>query len=372
MFSLPWTRNTVPHAVIEITRDCNLACRACYRVKEPGMRTVAEIMKDVAIIEKHQRVHTISLAGGEPTLHPELPEIVRQVKARGLRVSLVTNAVLLDDAMLTALSAAGLDIAMIHVDEGQRRPDLADTSDVAAVNQMRAQIAARVKSHGIDAGLCTTLYPESLANLPDLFRLFLANPDINFLFATHAVAIPKLVKQAAAPSGPDDVQPCCGTANSLVMRMMDATFGLKPYAYIQATHAMDDGELPCITYSVPVSHRIKPVFLRMDSGRADRALVKASQLIAGRYLYYTRNNAWANGIQVLWNGLFSLRLLRATAFLVRSIGAPLRMKRLVFENAPRITDAGTVNCCDFCPNATVRDGVVIPVCLADHRKELHL
>ena len=59
-------------------------------------------------------------------------------------------------------------------------------------------------------------------------------------------------------------------------------------------------------------------------------------------------------------------------FLVRSWRAPLRMKRLVFENAPRITPQGTVNCCDFCPNSTVRDGKVVPVCLADHKNELNL
>jgi hypothetical protein len=46
--------------------------------------------------------------------------------------------------------------------------------------------------------------------------------------------------------------------------------------------------------------------------------------------------------------------------------ARLRGKRLVFENAPVITAEGRINCCDACPNATVRDGRVVPVCLADH------
>ena len=133
MFALPWTKKSVPHAVIEITRDCNLTCRACYREKHAGMRPVADILRDVEIIERHQRVHTLSLAGGEPTLHPDLPEIVRAVKSRGHCVSLVTNALLLDDAMLACLAAAGLDIVMIHIDEGQTRPDLPDPADVAAL-----------------------------------------------------------------------------------------------------------------------------------------------------------------------------------------------------------------------------------------------
>lgn len=371
MFPLPWTRDTVPHAVIEVTRDCNLDCRACYRLKAAGMRTVAQVMQDVEIIEKHQRVHTISLAGGEPTLHPELPEIVRRVKARGHRVSLVTNALLLDDNMLAQLSDAGLDIVMIHIDEGQTRPDLPDAADVAALNALRERIAARVGAHGIAAGLCTTLYPKSLANLPALVAVFLRNPGINFLFATHAVAIPKLVAQLTGAADPEG-GPCSRTSNGMVAEAMSRTFGLEPYAYIAPTTPRRDGELPCITYSVPVAHRSKPVFLRMGSGRADRALVKASRLIAGRYPYFTPNLTLANAVQILVNGLCSGHPLRAMAFLIGAIGVPLRMKRLVFENAPRITASGTVNCCDFCPNATVRDGAVVPVCLADHKTQLNL
>jgi len=371
MFALPWTKDTVPHAVIEVTRDCNLACRACYRQKNAGMRPVADILSDVEIIERHQRVHTISLAGGEPTLHPDLPEIVRAVKSRGHCVSLVTNAVLLDEAMIRNLASAGLDIVMIHIDEGQTRPDLPDTSDIAAVNALRAKTAARVKSHGISAGLCTTLYPESMKNLPELVNLIIGNPDINFLFATHAVAIPKLVEQT---TGTDDKSLCCGTANSMVIAEMRERFGLEPYAFIPATTATADGELPCITYSVPVRSGSIPAadYLRMTSNSADRLLIKASRLLAGRYLYYTPNSKTANTIQILFNGIFSGHFFRAVSFLVRSWRMPLRMKRLVFENAPRITPQGTVNCCDFCPNSTVRDGKVVPVCLADHKNELNL
>lgn len=370
MFPLPWSRNSVPHAVVEITRDCNLACRACYRQKSAGARPLSDILDDVAILERHQRVHTISLAGGEPTLHPDLPAIVRAVKEKGHRVSLVTNALLLTDALLVRLQSAGLDIVMIHVDEGQTRPDLADASDIGQVNRLREEIAARVHAHRLAAGLCTTLYPESLAHLPALVELFLRNPHINFLFATHAVVIPSLIGQVRTGTAGD--RPAAGTTNSMVMADMRRHFGLEPYAYIPPTTATADGELPCITYSVPVTHGKAPAFLRMDSGASDRTLVQFSRLLAGRYLYYTPDRLVANALQILGNGLFSGHLFRALRFLVGAIGAPLRIKRLVFENAPRITPEGTVNCCDFCPNSTVRNGQVVPVCLADYAAQLLL
>jgi hypothetical protein len=371
MFALPWTRETVPHAVIELTRDCNLSCRACYREKTPGVRSIDEILDDVRIIERHQRVHTISLAGGEPTLHPHLPEIVRRVKARGHRVSLVTNALLLTDDRLSALKAAGLDIVMIHVDEGQDRPDLSDPDDQAAINRLRETIAARVAAHGIAAGLCTTLYPETLPHLPALINLILRSSHINFLFATHAVTIPALVAECSHAAHVRE-KTRCETTNSMVMRSMRHQFDLTPYAYIAPSRANTDGELPCITYSVPVAHREKPEILRMQSGRADRRLVMLSRLLAGRYLYFTPNSLLASCIQISLNGLFSKKPLRAATFLLRACGYPLRIKRLVFENAPRLTADGTVNCCDFCPNATVREGRMIPVCLADFQQELNL
>lgn len=370
MFALPWTRDSVPHAVIELTRDCNLACRACYRQKTTGFRSVAAILEDVAVIERHQRVHTVSLAGGEPTLHPELVAIVRAVKRRGHRVSLVTNGLVLTEGLLTQLKGAGLDIVMIHVDEGQIRPDLSDPADIGAVNRLRETIAARVHSHGIAVGLCTTLYPDSLAHLPDLVGLFLRHPHINFLFATHAVGIRALVTQVQSGDAADE--PTAGTTNGMVMREMRRHFGLEPYAFIPATKPTSDGELPCITYTIPVAHRGEQTFLRMHSGWLDRQLVKSSRLLAGRYLYFTPDRLFAYLVQIGVNAFGSGRLATTVRFLWGALGGPLRLKRLVFENAPRITPEGTVNCCDFCPNSTVRDGRVVPVCLADHAQTLRL
>lgn len=213
-------------------------------------------------------------------------------------------------------------------------------------------------------GLCTTLYPDSLVHLPALVRLFLRNPHINFLFATHAVMIPELVAQVRAEKGA--APPACGTTNGMVMADMRRFFGVDPYAYVSPATPTADGELPCITYSIPVAHGATPSLLRMDSGAADRFLVKLIRRLTGRYFYFTPNVFLANVFQISINGICSGHPLRAARFLLNAIGSPLRVKRMVFENAPRITPQGTVNCCEFCPNATVRDGGVIPVCLADH------
>jgi hypothetical protein len=364
VFELPWKKGMVPHCVIEITQKCNLACRACYREKRDTTKSVEDILDDVTIIENHQKVHTISLAGGEPTLHPDLVEIVRRVKARGHRVSLVTNAVALTNEMLVQLKLAGLDLVMLHIDEGQERQDLPSPATISDINALRKATATRVAVHGIDAGLCVTLYPDTFRNIPSLIHCFLECEHINFLFATHAITIANLVAHVGQASYRDTL-----TRNSQVAALLKETFGLEPFAFIKPLMA-DGDELPCITYFIPVLHSADNTFLSLHSGRIDRGLVRFSRLLTGRYLYYTPNHFFSAAIQIMCNGFASGGILHAMAFLFKAFlgDCKLRCKRLVFENAPVITPQGTVNCCDFCPNATVRDGQVVPVCLADHHQ----
>ncbi len=363
MIKLPWNKQTVPHCVLEITRNCNLSCKACYREKCDETKSVEKIIEELKIIEKHQKVHTVSLAGGEPTLHPQLCEIVRQIKSRNHKVSLVTNGLILDDEKLLQLKSAGVDVIMIHVDEGQKRPDLPNNPTIIDINNLRKTIADKVVSYGIDAGLCVTIYDDSISNIQKLIQLIFESPSINFLFATHAVAIPKVIEKA----GTKKVFHASITRNSHILNLMKENFDLDCYAYIPSKD--QDEEKPCITYFIPVIHNNdKYIYHKMQSCWADKMLIKLSKIIAGRYMYYCKQNSIIIGIQVLINGLAKFNFLNSLSFLVRSkLGRKsLRGKRLVFENAPIITSKGKINCCDFCPNSTVRDGKIVPVCLADY------
>jgi hypothetical protein len=370
MIELPWEKKTVPHCVLEINQQCNLSCRACYREKTDKSKTVAQVMTDMDTIERHQRVQTVSVAGGEPTLHPDLAEIVRLIHQRGHRVSLVTNGLLLTDALLAELKRAGLDIVMIHVDEGQQRPDLPMKATVDDINLLRQQLARRVAAHGIDAGLCVTIYQEHFGNLKELFECMLTTPEINFLFATHAVEIDDIVANSSfgGIGSRKQVYRSAPTRNSDVMAFFVKHFRLEAYACIPPS-STDEVEKPCISYFVPVVHgRSANRLHAMTSGAVDIALIRLYRLLRGRYLYYCKNRWFINALQLMINGAVNGRVLPAVKTLLQSLlpGAKLRSKRLVFENAPVVMPDGTVSCCDFCPNSTVRNGKVMPVCLADH------
>ena len=76
---------------------CNLACSGCGKIDYPdeilNQRLSAQDCLD-AVDECGAPV--VAIAGGEPLLHKELPEIVEKILARGKFIYLCTNALLLD------------------------------------------------------------------------------------------------------------------------------------------------------------------------------------------------------------------------------------------------------------------------------------
>jgi pyruvate-formate lyase-activating enzyme len=370
MIEIPWDKKTVPHCVLEITQQCNLSCRACYREKINHYRTLEQIQADLETLEAHQDVQTVSVAGGEPTLHPDLMKIISMIHRRGHKVSLVTNGLLLTDDLLTNAKQAGLDIVMIHVDEGQTRADLPKSPTIDDINALRKTIAKRAAQHGVDAGLCVTIYKEYFFHLRDLIECVVSSPEINFVFATHAADIADIAKNSNISGAPPrgEIYRSAPTKNSDVRTYFETEHNIECFAYIPPKES-DAQELPCISYYLPVLHSPDGnEIYNIRSGNADQALIRLSKKLSGRYMYYCRPRRWIIGLQLLINGTATGSLLKASSFLFRSLlpGNSLRAKRLVFENAPIVMEDGTVNCCDFCPNSTARNGKVIPVCLADH------
>jgi hopanoid biosynthesis associated radical SAM protein HpnH len=75
---------------------CNLKCAGCGKIEQPAslLKQRMSVEQAVGAIEE-SGAPMVSLAGGEPLMHKEIDEIVRQLLARGKIVFLCTNAVLL-------------------------------------------------------------------------------------------------------------------------------------------------------------------------------------------------------------------------------------------------------------------------------------
>jgi len=116
----------VPVSVnFHLTSYCNLKCRFCYANFEDIKDTVgarALAPSDACRLVRHLRqagCEKLNFAGGEPTLHPDIGELVEHAKAVGLVTSVVTNGSRLPE--LLDRHAAALDWVALSVDSGDDR-----------------------------------------------------------------------------------------------------------------------------------------------------------------------------------------------------------------------------------------------------------
>jgi hopanoid biosynthesis associated radical SAM protein HpnH len=77
--------------------QCNLACAGCGKIQYPDhlLRRRMPVETAIAAIEE-SGAPMVSIAGGEPLVHPEIEVIVRELIARKRFVYLCTNAILME------------------------------------------------------------------------------------------------------------------------------------------------------------------------------------------------------------------------------------------------------------------------------------
>jgi hopanoid biosynthesis associated radical SAM protein HpnH len=77
--------------------QCNLACAGCGKIQQPDhvLRQRMPVEQAVAAIEE-AGAPMVSIAGGEPLIHPEIHEIAGELVKRRKFVYLCTNAILME------------------------------------------------------------------------------------------------------------------------------------------------------------------------------------------------------------------------------------------------------------------------------------
>ena len=82
---------------LEPLYQCNLACAGCGKIQHPDhvLRRRMPVEQAVEAIEE-SGAPMVSIAGGEPLIHPEIDEIARQLLRRRRFVYLCTNAILME------------------------------------------------------------------------------------------------------------------------------------------------------------------------------------------------------------------------------------------------------------------------------------
>lgn len=97
----------------DIAETCNLRCPTCFTDSSPDVRHVvpaADVLANVdqRLARENGRLDVLMLSGGEPTLHPDLAELLDQLVARPItRILINSNGVRIanDDGLLGLLTA---------------------------------------------------------------------------------------------------------------------------------------------------------------------------------------------------------------------------------------------------------------------------
>src|SRR5215470_17185626 len=97
-------------------RRCNLDCGYCNEYDDVSKPVPLEEMKRRLDLLADMGTSIITISGGEPLMHPELEEVIKHIRQRGMIAGMITNGFLLSVERIKSLNAAGLEHLQISID----------------------------------------------------------------------------------------------------------------------------------------------------------------------------------------------------------------------------------------------------------------
>ncbi|MEU8633224.1 radical SAM protein [Amycolatopsis sp. NPDC048633] len=111
---------------LEITGKCQLVCVHCYAESAPAGRHGPMTCEDwIRVIDEATAcgARKVQFIGGEPTLRPDLPELVAYAAASGLRVEVTSNLVRLSERMWAAVALPGVELGTSYYSDDPAEHD---------------------------------------------------------------------------------------------------------------------------------------------------------------------------------------------------------------------------------------------------------
>jgi hypothetical protein len=98
------------------TRRCNLSCAYCNEYDDHSAPVpTADLVRRIDLLAA-LGTGIVTMSGGEPLLHPDLDQIIRHVRRRGMIATVITNGFLLSRERIGRLNRAGLDHLQLSID----------------------------------------------------------------------------------------------------------------------------------------------------------------------------------------------------------------------------------------------------------------
>ena len=156
--------------MLEPLEMCNLACVGCGRIREYQPVIDKMMPVDVALdAVKESGAPIVSIAGGEPTIHPKIDEIINRLIEQKYFVYCCTNGLLLD-RMLPKIPPSKYFCWVVHMDGMEEKHDA--SVDRKGVFKKAVQGMELALSRGYRVCTNTTIFKNSdVEDLWEMFRL---------------------------------------------------------------------------------------------------------------------------------------------------------------------------------------------------------
>ena len=156
--------------MLEPLEMCNLACVGCGRIREYQPVIDKMMPVDVALdAVKESAAPIVSIAGGEPTIHPKIDEIINRLIDQKYFVYCCTNGLLLD-RMLPKIPPSKYFCWVVHMDGMEEKHDA--SVDRKGVFKKAVQGMELALSRGYRVCTNTTIFKNSdVEDLWEMFRL---------------------------------------------------------------------------------------------------------------------------------------------------------------------------------------------------------
>ncbi|MFQ5604415.1 MAG: radical SAM protein [bacterium] len=378
-YRLPWSLTDNAISWLEPTWKCNIYCEGCYRINDPrGHKSLEQVKEEVAVFKKFRKTDGISIAGGDPLIHPQIVEIVRHISDEGFKPILNTNGVALTLELLKDLKAAGAKGFTFHVDSKQKRPHWKGKNELELC-ELRLQFAEMLHEiGGLSCAFNSTVYEDTLQYIPDLVAWAQKHIDIIhvIVFIAFRAAFIDSTSNFDYYLGADKVElesiPYATTNHKKIDIQSTEIYDIlkKRYPEFDSAAYLNGNNKPD-SFKWLLSGRIgtKDKIFGYVGPKFMEVAQTFHHLRHGHYLAYTEPKVHRRGKWLLLLSIFDPKVRTiAKNYLKAVLVNPLRFfKRLHYQSIMiiqpiDIMEDGTQNMCDGCPDMTVLDGKLVWSC----------
>ncbi|MFQ5652459.1 MAG: radical SAM protein [bacterium] len=376
-YRLPWSLTDNAISWLEPTWKCNIYCEGCYRINDPrGHKSLERIKEELEVFRKYRITDGVSIAGGDPLIHPEIVEVVRMVAEAGLKPVINTNGVALTRELLQELKQAGAQGFTIHVDSKQSRPHWKGKNELELC-ELREQFAEMLHEiGGLSCAFNSTVYEDTLHYVPDLVEwahrqiekvhvlVFIAYraAELDGRFDYYAGG--EKVNMGEVPYTTDGDRKVDILSTDIYELIQKRFPNFDSAAYLNGTHKPDSFKW-LLSGRIGTKERI--------CGYVGPRFIEVAQIFHhlrhGHYLAYTEPKIHRRGKAMLLLSAIDKKV-RAIAkdYFQSVMRNPVRLFRrlhyqsiMIIQPVDVLEDGGQ-NMCDGCPDMTVLDGKLVWSC----------